>query len=52
MGINYTQDLGQTLYDAVVAPSGGDYTTIGAAFAVSGINSVFVRDGTYTETMP
>jgi len=40
---------GQTLYDAIVAPSGGDYTLPSAAFT-SGAKSVFVRTGTYVET--
>jgi len=40
---------GIRLYDAVVAPSGGDYTSVAAAFA-SGAESVFVRTGTYVET--
>lgn len=37
------------IYDAVVAASGGDYTTLGAALA-AGKGSIFVRRGTYTET--
>lgn len=43
---------GQTLYDYVVAPSGGDYTTLTAYFADAPTagDTVFVRSGTYTET--
>lgn len=41
--------LKQTLYDAVVATSGGDYTLPSAAFA-DGKAKVFIRSGTYTET--
>jgi parallel beta-helix repeat protein len=41
--------LGPREYDAVVAISGGDFTSVVAAFA-SGAKSVFVRPGTYTET--
>ena len=37
------------LYDAIVATSGCDFTSVAAAFA-AGNTSVFVRDGTYTET--
>jgi parallel beta-helix repeat protein len=37
------------LYDAVVATSGGDYTTVGAALA-AGHSSIFIRAGTYAET--
>ena len=40
---------GQTTYDAVVASSGGDYTTLGAAIT-GGATSIFVEDGTYNET--
>lgn len=40
---------GQTLYDAIVAGSGGDYTTLGAAVA-AGKKYIFVRDGTYSES--
>ena len=36
-------------YDAIVAPSGGDYTSIKAAFD-AGANTVFVRTGFYVET--
>lgn len=39
---------GQTLYDAVVAASGGDYTTVTAAIT-AGKTAIFVRAGTYTE---
>jgi len=37
---------GQTLYDAVVASSGGDYTTLQDAIT-GGAKNIFVRDGTY-----
>jgi hypothetical protein len=40
---------GQTLFEAVVAASGGDYTTLGAALN-AGKKRIFVRQGTYTET--
>jgi parallel beta-helix repeat protein len=40
---------GQNLYDAIVATSGGDFTSVEAAFT-AGNSSVFVRDGTYVET--
>lgn len=40
---------GQTLYDAIVAASGGDYTTLSAAIA-AGKKNIFICDGTYTET--
>jgi nitrous oxidase accessory protein NosD len=40
---------GQTLYEAIVAPSGGDYTTLGAAIA-AGKKRIFVRAGTYNES--
>lgn len=40
--------VGPREFDAVVATSGGDFTSIAAAFA-SGARSVFVRPGTYTE---
>lgn len=36
-------------YDTIVAPSGGDYTTLGAAIS-AGKKSIFVKSGTYTET--
>jgi len=36
------------VYDAVVASSGGDYTTVSAALA-AGKRTIFVRNGTYTE---
>lgn len=35
-------------FDAVVAASGGDYTTLSAALT-AGKTSIFVKDGTYTE---
>ncbi len=40
---------GQTLYEAIVASSGGDYTTVGAAIA-AGKKTIFVRNGTYVES--
>jgi hypothetical protein len=39
---------GQTLYDAIVAASGGDYTTVGAAITAGKVN-IFVTNGTYSE---
>lgn len=36
-------------FDAVVASSGGDYTTLQAAIT-GGATSIFIRDGTYTAT--
>lgn len=44
-----TPSAGQAVYDAVVAPSGADYTTLGAALA-AGKRTIFVKNGTYTET--
>jgi hypothetical protein len=42
---------GQTTYDAIVAPSGGDYTTLGAAITAASAGwSIFVKEGTYAET--
>lgn len=42
---------GQTTYDAIVAPSGGDYTTLGAAIAAASAGwSIFVKEGTYSES--
>ena len=42
---------GQTLYDAVLATSGGDYTDLSTALAaLSAGDTLFVRNGTYTET--
>jgi len=38
-----------TAYDAIVAASGGDYTTLGAAIT-AGKTNIYVRAGTYTET--
>ena len=38
---------GQILYDAIVAPSGGDYTDIQSAIN-AGKHKIFVRAGTYT----
>jgi len=36
------------IFEAIVAPAGGDYTTIGAAIT-AGKKSIFVRKGTYNE---
>lgn len=44
-----TSSAGQTLYEAVVAASNADYTTIGAAVA-AGKTRIFVRNGTYSES--
>jgi hypothetical protein len=42
---------GQTLYDIVVAPTGGDYTTLSAAIAAATTGqTIFVKSGTYTES--
>ncbi len=42
---------GQTLYDAIVAPSGGDYTSVVTACATEAAGaSIFIRTGTYVET--
>lgn len=42
---------GQTLYDAVLATSGGDYTDLSTAMAaLTAGQTLFVRSGTYTET--
>jgi len=38
---------GQIIYDAIVAPSGGDYTDIGSAIA-AGKKKLFIKSGTYT----
>lgn len=38
-----------TGFNAIVAPSGGDYTTLGAALA-AGETSIFVKEGTYNES--
>jgi len=40
---------GQTPYDCIVASSGGDYTTVGAAVA-AGKKIIFVKPGSYTES--
>lgn len=40
---------GVTTWEAVVASSGGDYTTLGAAID-AGATRIFVRNGTYTES--
>ncbi len=39
----------QKMYDAIVAPSGGDYTSVYAAFN-AGHQTVYVRTGMYIET--
>ncbi|MFA5360326.1 MAG: hypothetical protein WC349_05255, partial [Patescibacteria group bacterium] len=39
----------KAVYDAIVAASGGDYTTLGAAIS-AGALSIFVKDGTYAES--
>lgn len=44
-----TISSGQTLYEAIVATSGGDYTTLGAAIT-AGKTRIFVRNGTYSES--
>lgn len=44
-----TDASGSVLYDAVVATSGGDYTSVGAAIA-AGKKTIYVRKGTYTNT--
>lgn len=42
---------GQTLYDIVVAPTGGDYTTLSAAIAAATTGqTIFVKSGTYNES--
>lgn len=41
---------GQSPYDAIVAATGGDYTTLGAALAAASAGwSIYVKEGTYTE---
>lgn len=45
----WTEVSQKLLFDAIVAPSGGDYTLPSAAFA-AGHKSIFVRSGTYAET--
>lgn len=46
-----TSASGQTLYDWIVAPSGGTHTTLGAAIAsASNGDTIFVRSGTYSES--
>lgn len=41
----------QATYDIVVAPSGGDYTTLSSAIAGASSGSrILVKEGTYTET--
>lgn len=44
-----TASSGQTLYEAIVASSGGDYTTVSGAIT-AGKKRIFVRNGTYAET--
>jgi len=44
-------DSGQSVYDVIVAASGGDYTSIYTAFNTEGSNkSYLIRKGTYSET--
>lgn len=40
---------GQTLYQCIVATSGGDYTTLGSALT-AGMTRIFIRNGTYSES--
>jgi len=40
---------GQMIYDAIVAPSDGDFTSLSDALA-SGAKTIYVKKGTYTET--
>ena len=47
---NTWSQIPSRVIDAVVAPSGGDYTTLGAALT-AGARSILVRRGTYTETV-
>ncbi len=42
---------GYRLFEAVVGPSGADYTTVSAALA-AGKKRIFVRNGTYTDETP
>lgn len=44
-----TLSSGQTIFDAIVASSGGTHTTLGAAIS-SGATSIYVRDGSYSES--
>ena len=47
---NFLSSAGQTLYTTIVDASGnGDYTTLGAAIS-AGATSIFVRNGSYTES--
>lgn len=51
-GLSFGSPVGDDLllyYDAIVAPAGGDYTSVYDAFN-DGNTTVFVRSGTYTET--
>ena len=48
-GTYQTVSAGQTAFDAVVATSWGDYTTVTAAIA-AGKRNILVRAGNYTET--
>jgi len=50
LGLKWTPNTAaKRTYDAVVAASGGDYTTVGAALT-AGAKSIFIREGTYVET--
>lgn len=45
----YETDSGQILYEAIVAISGGDYTSLKAALD-DGKTTIFIRNGTYNES--
>ena len=47
--VSNTVSFAKKSFEAVVAASGGDYTTLGAAYA-AGARSIFIRNGSYTET--
>jgi parallel beta-helix repeat protein len=46
--IGTTVPTGQTLYEAIVATAGGDYTSLGDAIT-AGKTKIFIRNGTYNE---
>lgn len=48
-GATVTGVTGTGPYDAIVASSGGDYTTLGAAIT-AGKTNIYVKSGTFTET--